>query len=284
MKKIGLITSVDDPNLCADDRLVLPHLLKLGIEAHPFIWDRDQNFDVYEALVFRSCWNYHRKYDEFLMWLDRLEKSGKKVLNPVVDSRWNLHKKYLFTLKEKGIPVPETILIPKNSPYDLKKLLTGIKADKLVIKPAVSMNGLETTLRQRSEISLIETDLGIILQDRDAFIQEFIPEIKEGEISLVYLHGKFSHASRKIPAENEFRVHNEYGGRKVPFLPDDKLLHEIQKIISLKPHLLFSRVDIALIKDSWTLIEWEIIDPMLYLADNPGAAEKFADAVSKGIQ
>lgn len=284
MKRIGLITSVDDPELCRDDRLILTHLRDRDIDAIPFVWDTDQNFDDFDAFVFRSCWNYHRKFEEFKLWLDRLEKSGKKVLNSVADSRWNLHKKYLLTLKDIGIPVPDTELIKMESPYNLEDLLARILSDKIVVKPAISLNGLETTLREREDLTAIKKDLAIILRDRDALLQEFIPEIKDGEISLIYLHGKFSHAIRKIPAPLEFRVHSEYGGTRVPFHPDEKLIKEVQKIIDLKPDLLFSRVDIALVKSSWKLIEWEIIDPMLYLEASPGSAKKFADAILKGIQ
>lgn len=283
MKKIALITSTSDPELCRDDRLVLTPLLTLGIEAKPFIWDQDENFEDYDAFIFRSCWNYHRKFDAFLAWLDRLEKSGKKVLNPVSDSRWNLHKKYLFTLKEQGIPIPETVLIPKNSSYSLESILSKMEAKKIVVKPAISLSGLETTLRNCDEVTQIQKDLDIILKDRDAFLQEFLPEIHNGEISLTYLNGEFSHANRKVPADKEFRVHKEYGGKNLPFTPENKLLGEIQKLISLRPKLLFSRVDIALKGDSWKLIEWEIIDPMLYLGDTPGAPERFARAIQKGI-
>lgn len=278
--KLGLITSTDDPELCRDDRLVYPHLEKLGIQASPFIWDTQTNFGDYDAFVFRSCWNYHRKFIQFLEWLEQLEKSGKKVLNPVPDSRWNLHKKYLFTLKDFGIPVPDTELITMKSDYNLERLLSRVSGNKIVVKPAISLNGLETTLRDKSDLAAIENDLAVILRDRDAFLQEFVPEIKDGEISLVYFNGKFSHAVRKVPAVNEFRVHQEYGGSRVLFTPDEKLLNEIEKIIELRPELLFSRVDIALVKDSWKLIEWEIIDPMLYLETAPGSAERFAEAIT----
>lgn len=282
--KIGLITSTDDPELCRDDRLVYPHLAKLGITATPFVWDTQTNFQDYDAFVFRSCWNYHRKFTEFLQWLTLLEKSGKKILNPVADSRWNLHKKYLFTLKDFGIPVPDTELIERNSRFDLKDLLSRISGNKIVVKPAISLNGLETTLREKTDLAAIQKDLDIILHDRDAFLQEFIPGIKYGEISLIYLLGKFSHAIRKVPAQNEFRVHAEYGGSRIPFTPDENLLSEIEKLVTLRPSLLFSRVDIALTNDSWKLIEWEIIDPMLYLEASPGSAERFAEAIHTALK
>lgn len=282
--KLALITSTDDPELCHDDRLVYPHLEKLGIHASPFIWDTQTNFGDYDAFVFRSCWNYHRKFNEFLVWLGRLERSGKKVLNPIADSRWNLHKRYLLTLAEFGIPVPETELIEMNSGYELNSLLARISSDKVVVKPAISLNGLETTLREKSDLVNIENDLQIILSDRDAFLQEFVPEIKDGEISLIYFLGKFSHASRKVPAKDEFRVHQQYGGSNVPYTPDKKLLNEIEEIITMRPNLLFSRVDIAIVKDSWKLIEWEIIDPMLYLETAPGSAERFAQAIHTALK
>lgn len=275
--KIGLITSLDDPELCSDDRLVLPELKKLGIEAHPFIWDNRKDFEHFDAFIFRSCWNYHRKYSEFLNWLNLLENSGVKVLNPIPVSRWNLHKKYLLELKQMNFPVPETLLIPQGEvPADLK-----IPASRIVVKPAISLNGLETTLRNSSDMKGIETDLRIILRDRDALLQAFVPEIQSfGEVSLIFFNGIFSHAVRKVSASGEFRVHQEYGGSRLPYSPEGHILEGAEKLISLKPDLLYSRVDMAIVGDSYQLIEWEIIDPMLYLGSFPDASRKFAEAIN----
>jgi len=44
-------------------------------------------------------------------------------------------------------------------------------------------------------------------------IQQFIPEIQsDGEISLVYIDGQFSHAVLKRPRAGDFRVQQEHGG------------------------------------------------------------------------
>lgn len=279
--KIALITSLEDPDLCDDDLLVLPELRKLGIDAEAFVWDERTDFKNFDALIFRSCWNYHRKFPAFLSWLKLLESSVVKVFNPVPVSRWNLHKKYLLELKGKGIPVPELVFVNQGSiPGDLSTLLQKLGTDKVVVKPAISLSGHETFLRDVQDLEQIKKDLAIILRDRDAILQAYVKEVKDfGEISLVYLNGKYSYALRKIPAENEFRVHQEYGGKQIPFSPPANVLQEIEKLIALQPELLFSRVDIALVGKSYQLIEWEIIDPMLYLRNYPGAAKNFAAAI-----
>ena len=42
------------------------------------------------------------------------------------------------------------------------------------------------------------------------------PSVADGERSLLYLGGAFSHAIRKMPADGDFRVQTRYGGQNLP--------------------------------------------------------------------
>ena len=43
--------------------------------------------------------------------------------------------------------------------------------------------------------------------------QAFVPEVEtQGEVSLVFIDGVFSHAVRKRPAQGDFRVQIDFGG------------------------------------------------------------------------
>jgi hypothetical protein len=47
--------------------------------------------------------------------------------------------------------------------------------------------------------------------------------------------------------------------------------------------LLYSRVDLALAEDDYSLLELELIEPSLFLLHAPNAAEHFADALWKAF-
>lgn len=52
-----------------------------------------------------------------------------------------------------------------------------------------------------------------LLLDRSMILQEYLPAIEtEGEVSLIFFDGQFSHAVRKIPKSGDFRVQSDFGG------------------------------------------------------------------------
>ena len=67
MRKVGLATCDKLPQLTDDDRLLLHPLSQAGIAAAPVVWDdREVNWQEYSCIVIRSCWDYHKRLDEFL--------------------------------------------------------------------------------------------------------------------------------------------------------------------------------------------------------------------------
>src|SRR5260370_37218539 len=52
-----------------------------------------------------------------------------------------------------------------------------------------------------------------LVRERDVMVQQFLPAVlSEGELSLVFLAGAFSHAVRKRPATGDFRVQEQFRG------------------------------------------------------------------------
>ncbi len=285
MKKIGFVTSEEDPNLIDDDRLVFSFLEANSISVQPIVWDRFDQREILncEALVFRSCWNYHRKYSEFLRFLDDLKSLKIPVFNPLDILQWNLNKKHILEFEQK-ILIPKTKWLQSETgitAHQIKTIAQECFVDQIVVKPAVSLNGQDTYLLSLSNITRIEEIILSLLKDRDVLIQEFIPEIQtQGEISLIYFNKKFSHAIRKIPAQNEFRVHSEYGGKKQSTKASEQSLLYARTILNeIKSDLLYARVDLVESKRGPILIELELTDPMLYLATQEDAAQNFAKAV-----
>lgn len=285
MKRLAFITSEEDPILIQDDQLAIEPLQKNGYQVKPLVWDHSaEKMEQFDALIFRSCWNYHQKFETFVNWLQKVKDSQIPVFNPIDISKWNLNKKYLLELAQKGVLIPKTLWFTKGTSFksaDVSSKLENLTGDQIVIRPATSLSGYDTYLVSRSDNEKIEKIWQSMPSDRDIIVQEYIPEITtEGETSLMFFNGEFSHAIRKTPAPNEFRIHAEHGGKRFAVKPSLELISEAKEILAaIENPLLFARVDVIHRPQGAVLIELEIIDPMLFLGYSEGAPERFARAI-----
>lgn len=285
-KRIAFVTSEVDPHLIPDDRLAIAPLAKLGIDVEILVWDGPvQNLDSYDAFVFRSCWNYHKKHPEFVSWLNNMRSLHIPVFNPIETNIWNLSKKYLLDLESCGVVIPETTFLPAGSFNEdhLEHYMELIQSEKIVVKPAISLNGEDTFLIDKNNAAEISARCSEINQSRDVLLQQFIPEIQtEGEISLMYFSKQFCHALRKTAKKGEFRIHEEHGGSRESYIPDAEELRFANAVVdTITDDLLFCRVDIVKSGKKIYLIELEILDPMLFLGMDPKAPERFASALEE---
>ena len=281
MKQLGFVTSSEDPGLTEDDKLVFTHLKERGFIVSPVIWDAHPSLVNYDALIFRSCWNYHRKKNDFFKWLEHLKKMSIPVLNPISLCEWNVDKTYLIELQSKGVLMPKTILL-KTGIQEIPNFDDVFQSEDLVIKPAVSLNGHDTYRINRKDSKTIHDVIQSISVSRDVLVQEYMPEIQSsGELSFIFFNSEFSHAIRKIPCQNEFRIHVEYGGSRQLHLPSPDEISQARSVLNfIRENLLYCRVDCILRDNKLFLIELEIIDPMLFLGADEGARKKFADAIA----
>ena len=113
--------------------------------------------------------------------------------------------------------------------------------------------------------------------------QPFLPEIFDGELSLVYFNKQFSHALLKVPKKGDFRVQEEFGGDIIPYTPDKKVIELGDKIMSsVDDELLYARVDLVPVNGEYALMELELIEPALYFRTNENAARNFVKALEHG--
>jgi hypothetical protein len=115
----------------------------------------------------------------------------------------------------------------------------------------------------------------------DVLVQELAPEVTDdGEWSLVFFGGVWSHAVLKRPAPGDFRVQEELGGTPRPERPHPTLVEQAARIVaSLPVPPAYARVDGILRDGSFLLMELELIEPALYLGTSDVAADRFAEAV-----
>lgn len=288
-RKIAFVTSEADPNLIKDDRLAIEPLQKLGIDVEVLVWDRTSNklehLDYLDGIVFRSCWNYHRKHDQFTAWLNALKSRHIPAFNSIDINLWNLSKKYLLDLQLCGISVPETVFIPAGTFGETRLSfdISSIPSEKIIVKPAISLNGEDTFLLEKSDTEGLHLRATEINRHRDLILQQFIPEIQnDGELSLIFFNKKFSHAIRKNAKSGEFRIHEEHGGTRSPYYPSADVLAFANDVVSqITDEMLFCRVDLIETPQKIFLIELEILDPMLFLEMDEQAPQRFADAIDE---
>ena len=113
-------------------------------------------------------------------------------------------------------------------------------------------------------------------------VQPFMPNIvAEGEFSLFFFNGKYSHSIKKSPKATDFRVQEEHGGIITEIEPDEKLRVAAKNAFDkIGETLLYGRVDLVRDeRDEFALMELELIEPALYLRMSDGAPERFAAAI-----
>lgn len=282
-KVIAFVTCSIKPEFAIDDLPVVDLLKSRGMEVIALPWDSDSNeWNTFDLVVIRSCWNYHLHSEKFILWLDKMESQKVKLLNSVDIVRWNLHKGYLQELERKGVLLPETIWFKKGTGANLSQQIIEKNWEKAVVKPAISATSFNTFLVSRAEASQQQLKFIEQLRDADMLVQKFMREVQqEGEWSLIFFDKNFSHAVIKQPKVKDFRVQNDFGGIAALASPPTFVLEQAQKILSLiNEQLLYSRVDGVVSNNQFLLMELELIEPMLFLVDGK-AAENFAASIEK---
>jgi len=257
-----------------------------GFDVVPVVWDaREPLRGVPPVVVIRSCWNYHHHPHAFLEWVARLEHQGTRVFNsrPVIE--WNIDKHYLNDLAAQGIALPKTVWVEHGTQTDLLTLLHSHDMDDTVIKPVVSLSAYKTWRSSRAEARAHQAAFDALVTEQGVIVQAYVPEIElNGEISLVFFGGSYSHSVLKRPAAGDFRVQMDYGGTRATVIPPDRVLAQAQAIVDMVPEpVLYARVDSIDTGKQFLLMELELIDPVLFFAFDTQAPERFAAALAQGL-
>ncbi|APR80001.1 Hypothetical protein A7982_05348 [Minicystis rosea] len=283
-RRLGFATYAGAPALTNDERHVLAPLAARGIDVVPFDWRGGTPAGV-DAVVVRSCWDYHEHEAAFRAWIDDLVATGTPTYNPPPVLRWNLDKGYLADLAAAGVRVPRTIFVPAGDRRSLAEVIEEEGLDEVVVKPRVSLSAVDTFRSARVTAAQDEARWAALVARRDVLVQPFLPAVQtEGERSIVLLGGRFAHAVDKTPRAGDFRVQSDHGGVRRRVHPSDDDIALATRIAGLAPApLLYARVDLVRDGDAWALMELEVIDPELYLGLVLGSAERFAEVISAAL-
>ena len=266
--------------------MMLPFLAAAGVETHIIDWRSMDwrssyfNFGRFDLLVLRSCWDYHLRGAEFTEWLRRAARQVP-VFNDLETVLWNQNKFYLRELESQGMEIAPTIFVTAGQAIGAAERSQLESWPKVVVKPAVSASAHKTFL---IDGAALPSDAELAkLMGGPFLVQQFIPEIQiEGEISFIYIDGRYSHAVLKRPAAGDFRVQKEHGGSAETFLAPAALLDQANQIAAAVPQVrdsLYCRIDAVAKNGKLVLMELELIEPEMFLGLAEGAAERFAAAI-----
>jgi len=286
MTDIVILTpNPDDPSFAGQwpqvrDRLV--SALATGrLAARSEAWtdhiDRADGLAGADLVMPLVAWGYHRDHTRWIQACATWEAASLRMLNPASVLAWNSDKSYLKRLGAAGIPIPATIWSAQITPEEVAAAFDAFGTDELVVKPRVSGGGWQTTRLARGE-ALSEAP------DGPGLIQPFITALEtEGELSLLFFGGRFSHAVRKRPRAGEFRIQQQFGGLYAPEPdPDSAALELAERVLAtVGEDLLYARIDLARgAGGQWLLMEAELIEPDFYLNHAPDGGEAFVTAVA----
>ena len=284
--RIALITSAAWPNLYKDDLLLVDALTAIGIDSQPAVWsDATVDWLAFDALVFRTPWDYFSRLVEFRAWLEARIRSGVRMINAREIIEWNFDKRYLRELAAAGVSVIPTVVVKRGERADVAALARAEGWDEIVIKPSISGSAYLTHRFRLEDAAKHHDDVAKILADRDLLIQPFLPEImSDGELSLLFFDGVFSHAIRKRAKQGEYRVQFDYGGTDEDANVTEDWIAGARACITAAPALpTYARVDGVIHNGKFVLMELEIFEPLLYLARHPEAPRRFAHAIQRQL-
>lgn len=286
-KKIALLTSADHPQLCLGEVLLPPALRALGAQVQICVWD-DATIEwaKFDAVVVRCPWDYYKKLPAFLDLLAHFDALKVPVLNDVQTLRWNLNKNYLFELEQRGCSVIPSLRVRPDDQRSLQELMQHLGSDEAVLKPVQSAGAWRTLRLNSQELETADRQFAQWRGEQDFLLQAFMPEIvNEGEWSLVFFNGVYSHGLLKKAKAGDFRVQSDHGG-SVHAMPIPLAIQEqAAAMLRCLPRLpCYARVDGVIRDQQLILMELELLEPELFLELEPEAPARFALAIMQNLR
>jgi len=284
---IALATNQEYPRLLEGEVLLLEAFRKAEYDAEPAVWnDPSVEWGQFGHIIIRGCWGYHRKVEEFSSWLEKVAALGVTVHNPPEIVRWNSHKRYLLDLQSLGLPVPETRLVSQSDARPLQEAIGSVSCDQVVIKPCygASSEGVMKVVRGEASEEA-EAQYRRLLRSSDVLVQEFLPEIAQGETSAVFFNNHFSHAVVKVPKTGEFRANYDLGVTEHAVTLSTEHKARVERLYAqCEQDVLYARLDFVETATGIRLMELELIEPYLFFDFKEGAADGFVNAFEQWIE
>lgn len=280
---IALVTCDAGPNLDPDEFATIKALANRGVSAELVSWTADVDWAAYEMVIIRSTWDYHDNLPAFENWVAEVAKKTK-LFNPPAAVFATSNKEYLAKLDKAGVRVVPTEYCAVGETPRIE-----FESEQYVVKPTVSAGSKNTFRVGKAQIA--DRVEQIHKSGRVAMIQPYIESVDtSGETGLLFFNGEYSHAFNKGAMLRDSRdfVAGLYKEEVISSaIPSAGEMHLAEQCLAAAPalgfsaaDLLYARVDIVQLgQGDYRVLEFEVIEPSLFLAYGVGALDRFVDAI-----
>lgn len=269
-------------NVLREDELVINALEGKDLSVVKKDWnDPKFNWNTTRSVLFRSTWDYFDNFEQFKKWFDKTRNTCL-MINSSETIEWNLDKHYLLDLQKHHISIPNSEFIKRGSSVDLSLLMQEKNWNEIVVKPTISGAAKNTYRLKKEDINQFDSTWKKLIYQEDFIVQEFQNNvITKGEVAMMVIGGKYTHAVLKKAKEGDFRVQDDFGGSIAIYNPSEKMVklaEQCTRIIYPIPS--YARVDIIWDNSGDLAVsELELIEPELWFRLNPNAAQKLAEHI-----
>jgi len=271
------------------DQLIEAPLKQLGWSIEMISWRAESvDWNNYQAVIIRSPWDYQDDAPAFLQVLKAIDDSSAHLENSLGIVEWNIDKTYLRALEQKGVTLVPTLWQERldDNALSIKQVsqyFSHFNQQQIVLKPRISANADNTFWLNKNSYKEKMTELNNAFNNRDFMVQPFMQHIvDEGEFSLFYFNGRYSHTILKIPKGDDFRVQEEHGGQLKSIEPEAILVQHAEQAMTALADIhqtpLYARVDFVRHGEGFALMEAELIEPSLYFNMDNESPKRFAQA------
>jgi hypothetical protein len=284
-RRVALVSAKATWGQDLDEPFLLDAGRHIGLDMTVVAWDDDDvDWSMFDSVVLRSTWDYVERLGEFTDWMHRVD-TMTRVVNPIAAVMWSLDKHYLAEVERAGVAIVPTRFVEPGD--DLRAGIGALR--RFVIKPAigagsVGASSFDLTVPGHAEAAVRHGE-GLLALGRSVLVQPVVESVAiRGEMPMVFFDRVFSHAASK-------RVAIPVGGAAVGSLwaaedncattPTSREIAVAEAALAVVPNslgpLLYARVDLVWDDHGEPLVlEIELAEPSLFIAQAPAAAARFA--------
>ena len=283
-RRCAYLTMDDISGFVSDAELSFAPMAELGWDVETVPWRSDVDWDAYELVYICTPWDYQNDVAGFLDVLATIENSSARLVNSLDLVRWNLQKTYLRELEMRGADIVPSRFFERFETARVAACCDAYGSDTIVAKPVVGANADNIFVLTRPLPDDVIAELSRVFADRPFFVQPFVDSVRsEGEYSLFFFGGEYSHAILKKPEPGDFRTQEEHGADILSVEAPTALVETARQVLGVvSPQPVYVRADFVRgAGERFLLMELELIEPALYFRTDPGSAGRFARALSR---